>query len=62
MSFIFVKTAPVGFEPTTPRLEVWCAIRCATRLYNNLYLCCIYFYSSFQLKFTGILNKKFMSK
>ena len=21
---------PVGLEPTTPRLEVWCAIHCAT--------------------------------
>ena len=27
----YKRTPPVGFEPTTPRLEVLCAIHCATR-------------------------------
>ena len=33
---IISKTAPlVGFEPTTPGLEVRCAIRCATEAKND---------------------------
>jgi hypothetical protein len=49
-----------GLEPATPRLEVWCAIHCATRAYNERYIRSLYINISIFLYILLILHTIYM--